>query len=98
MTKPKYKPTPLANLSKRSTEAKTLAILRVNPNICLPVNPLPKLAMLSSRTYAPHTALPPGDNVFTRPVYRSGDGDRHGHVLRAGSDAASKVGSVGYST
>lgn len=98
MTKVKYKPTPITNLTKKSAEARTVSILRVNPNASIAIIPKSPEWNTAPRTYRPGTAMSPSDNVFERPVYKSGDGDSYSHAHRAGSDAASKINSVGYST
>ena len=98
------RPPPLNNLSKRSAEENTKRVLRVNQE-----NPTHALAPKNDKNpkryvrggavllpKLPGQALPPSGNLFERPVYVPGDGERM-QAARAGASDFLNVQSRGYS-
>lgn len=94
----------LTNLSKRSAEENTKRVLRINQN-----NPAHALAPRSDKNPAkyvrggavlmpklPGQAMPPSDDLFRRPAYVPGDGERM-QATRPGSEDFLNIKSVGNS-
>ena len=103
VAKPKYVPVPLDNLSKKSMEAKTKAILRVNPNASvaafMPSSNTVSIKEMTGKYAIPKTkGMATGPQPLSKEPYSTGDGEFQNYGSRPGCMDFMKCPSFGVST